>query len=69
MFWWRAVFTDGKSERYIESIFAFYRLEDAETNAREIDNSIGMEDYARSKGIDLCKWKLTGVYIVTTRDQ
>ena len=69
MFWWRAIFTDGKCECYIESIFAFYRIEDAETNAREIDNSIGMEDYARGKGLDLTKWKLTGVFIVTTRNQ
>ena len=69
MYWWRAMFTDGKSEYYIESIFAFYRIEDAEMNAKEIDNSIGMEDYARGKGVDLSKWKLTGVYIVTNLSQ
>ena len=69
MFWWRAIFTDGKCQCYIESIFAFYTVEDAEHDAKEIDNSIGMEDYARAKGVNLGKFKLEGVYIVTSRDQ
>jgi len=69
MYWWRAVFKYGNEECWVDGIINHRTLEDAETEAREIDNSIGIEDYARAKGVDLSKWKFNAIYVVRYVDQ
>ena len=67
--WWRATFSDGKEDVYLESIFCYYKIEDAEREAKLIEETIGFEEYARTKGIDLRRWKFCGVWLVTHTKQ
>lgn len=68
MFWWRIIFTDGKTTSHLDGFLKHFTQDEVDDEVRSIESSIGLEEYARAKGVDLTRWKVQGVFIVTNRD-
>lgn len=65
-YFWRALFVYGKKMLWLDGVFVHTVAKYAEEEADIIRETIGIEEYARAKGIDLTKWKLEGVYLCRT---
>lgn len=59
----------GTKSNFVDGVLRHFTEDEAEDEARSIGDSIGIENYARAKGIDLSKWKLVGVYLITHTKQ
>ena len=69
MYWWRAVFVCGNEECHVDGVIKHFTAEDAEADAWDVENSIGLINYARSKGVDLTRWEFSAVYVMRSANQ